>query len=451
MQILHYTLGFPPYARGGLTKYAIDLMAAQHRSGNKVGMLWPVQMKSGKRSNIIFCGKTGEIGSFKLINPLPLPQIYGIEDTGIFREERDVSRCAEFIEKFKPDVIHIHTLMGMPKELINLFSAKQIRTVYTTHDFFGICPKTILFFNHKNCANNAECIGCPECNCGALTKDKMMILQTGLYRRVKESSIVKMIRKSAKKSKLQSSDQDKTIDPNNKNIQDYMTLREYYISMLHDIKCIHFNSSYVYDVFKRFMTIGDYKILSITNAEISNNITLKTFEKDRKLRLCYVGAIADYKGISLLLEALDSIIQENSGAASLFELHVYGETIVERDYVVQHPPYKYTELKNVMANTDLLCIPRDVSFGFSVIEGMSYGVPVLISEEVGAKDLAQDTVTGLICECTVEGLKEKIIGVIHDREVLSQINQNLVNNFHVQTIDEHCLDVCKALYGGRNH
>lgn len=448
MQILHYALGFSPYARGGLTKYVVDLMAAQRRSGYEVGMLWPGQMKTGKESKIISCGKVEGINSYQLINPLPLSQIYGIENTKIFQENRDVSLCADFIENLNPDVIHIHTLMGMPKELIELLSIKQVRTVYTTHDFFGICPKTILFFNHQSCADNVDCLGCPECNYGALTKVKMMVLQSGLYRGIKESAIVKMIRKSAKKDKLQSSDKDKIVDPENKRISDYQTLRKYYISILQDIKCIHFNSSYVYEIFKRFMTIREYKILPITNAEISNNKILKKFETTKKLKLCYVGAIADYKGISLLLEALDSITQENSSIASSFELHVYGETVVEKDYVVQHLPYKYSELKNVMANIDLLCVPRDVSFGFSVIEGMSYGVPVLVSDEVGAKDLVQDTVTGLVCKCTVEGLKEKIIEVIYNREILSQINQNLINSFHVQTIDEHSIDACNVLYGG---
>ena len=28
MRVLHYTLGFPPYRSGGLTKYALDLMLA---------------------------------------------------------------------------------------------------------------------------------------------------------------------------------------------------------------------------------------------------------------------------------------------------------------------------------------------------------------------------------------------------------------------------------------
>ena len=41
MRILHYSLGFPPYRRGGLTKYCLDLMAAQEMQGNVVAMCWP--------------------------------------------------------------------------------------------------------------------------------------------------------------------------------------------------------------------------------------------------------------------------------------------------------------------------------------------------------------------------------------------------------------------------
>ena len=38
MRILHYSLGFPPYRRGGLTKYCLDLMAAQEMQGNVVAL-----------------------------------------------------------------------------------------------------------------------------------------------------------------------------------------------------------------------------------------------------------------------------------------------------------------------------------------------------------------------------------------------------------------------------
>ena len=44
MKILHYSLGFPPYRRGGLTKYCIDLMVTKRKLGHDVAMLWPGDM-----------------------------------------------------------------------------------------------------------------------------------------------------------------------------------------------------------------------------------------------------------------------------------------------------------------------------------------------------------------------------------------------------------------------
>ena len=44
MRILHYSLGFPPYRTGGLTKFCLDLMIEQKNEGDEVALLWPGQM-----------------------------------------------------------------------------------------------------------------------------------------------------------------------------------------------------------------------------------------------------------------------------------------------------------------------------------------------------------------------------------------------------------------------
>ena len=44
MRILHYSLGFPPYRSGGLTKFCLDLMIEQKNEGDEVALLWPGQM-----------------------------------------------------------------------------------------------------------------------------------------------------------------------------------------------------------------------------------------------------------------------------------------------------------------------------------------------------------------------------------------------------------------------
>ena len=44
-------------------------------------------------------------------------------------------------KKEKPDVIHIHTFMGLYAEFLEAAKQLQIKTVFTTHDYYAICPK----------------------------------------------------------------------------------------------------------------------------------------------------------------------------------------------------------------------------------------------------------------------------------------------------------------------
>ena len=72
-----------------------------------------------------------------------------------------------FYNEFKPDVLHLHTLMGIPEEAIRFFKEKGVRIVYTSHDYFGICPK-VNFINEKGTLcegpNAVRCAKCNECS-----------------------------------------------------------------------------------------------------------------------------------------------------------------------------------------------------------------------------------------------------------------------------------------------
>ena len=51
---------------------------------------------------------------------------------------KDIYRA--FLNEFKPDVIHVHTLQGFHKELFEAAKECSIRMVYTTHDYYPFCP-----------------------------------------------------------------------------------------------------------------------------------------------------------------------------------------------------------------------------------------------------------------------------------------------------------------------
>ncbi len=441
MRILHYSLGLPPYARGGLTKYAIDLIGAEQKLGYQVGLLWPGRMECEKGNPLIkSCSLSCGIENYEIINPLPLPQIYGIRDFVNYMISCDDKGYASFLQSYSPDVIHLHTLMGLHKEFLQVAHEMKIRLVFTSHDYFGICPKSTLFYNGETCDSNLDCINCWECCANALSIKKTMLLQSALYRKLKNSFLVIWLRRQKKKQLIDRTEM--ATSPSVEYCTDYLRLRKYYMDMFTYLDKIHFNSRYTRMLYHNYFNPKDEAVISITHKDICSRKKIKDTPLDI-VRFTYVGAIAEYKGFYVLLHAMDELF--DSGGTN-FELHVYSEVAINKEYVKVHQPYVYGELASVMEQTDMMIVPLDVSFGFTVLEALSYGVPVLTTCRVGASDLVEHETTGLIGEYSIEGLKKELIKVLKYPEMLRDFNRTIVKNTTIKQIDEHALEIIEQLY-----
>ncbi len=151
MNILHYTLGLPPARSGGLTKYATDLMIMQSERHN-VTLLYP-----GGYNPFIHSGKLirkssyGKILVYAIQNPVIVPLLYGISNPDkISDNHKHISRerLEHFFQEVHPDILHLHTMMGLPTEFLLFLKEKEVKVVYTSHDYFGLCPK-VNFINQK--------------------------------------------------------------------------------------------------------------------------------------------------------------------------------------------------------------------------------------------------------------------------------------------------------------
>lgn len=147
MRILHYALGFPPYRSGGLTKLCVDLMVQQAKEEHTVAMLWPGQMRFvnqevaiKKHENVKLSSQ--DILSFEVINPLPVSFDEGIADIAAFTKNVGAEVYRRLLDNFRPDVIHVHTLMGLHKSFLEAAKNKKIRLVFTAHDFFPYMPES---------------------------------------------------------------------------------------------------------------------------------------------------------------------------------------------------------------------------------------------------------------------------------------------------------------------
>ena len=170
MTILHYTLGFSPYRSGGLVKYAMDLMLAQKRLGCSVIALYPGGTSFTHRKCWVHQDKEyNGITTFELSNPMPVPLMSGVKDveSEMSSKKLDISSFLRMLDMVKPDVFHVHSLMGLPLEYLQEINNRGIRIVYTSHDYFGLCPKVNFINQCEEFCLGSSCERCEVCNANA--------------------------------------------------------------------------------------------------------------------------------------------------------------------------------------------------------------------------------------------------------------------------------------------
>ena len=443
MRILHYALGFPPYRTGGLTKYCMDLMRAQKAQGNEVGLLWPG--KIGIMNHKLAIKRKPDIEgihSFEVINPLPISLDEGILDIEAFMVSCDKEVYVNFLKTYAPDAIHLHTLMGLHRELVNVAQELNIRTVFTTHDYFGICPKVTLY-NKSICDDDHDCKDCIVCNQTALSKKKIILMQSFLYRIIKNTFLVKLLRRKHRNHFYSNTTMENCsqaipkIEVENL-AAEYRRLRKFYTDILETIDVIHFNSTISEMVYQRYIVPKSGRIISITHGGIADHRKKKDFDHE-KLRIAYLAPAKPYKGFNMLKQALDELWADGH---KNFILNIYNLPNQISPYMQIQDGYQYSELGEIFDKTDLLVAPSMwyETFGFTVLEATSYGVPVLVNENVGAKDLLPE-------QLCVKNLKEVLdLFLRQKRDVLSVINQQIISHVPIKLMTEHVNEITELYY-----
>lgn len=425
MKILHYALGFPPYRSGGLTKFCTDLMSQQLKENHEVALLWPGTIGFG-HINVRECGLVNNVRSFELVNPLPVPLTEGIAVPSQYMRPTDENRFLRFLEKFQPDVIHIHTLMGLPAEFVSAAKKCRIHLVFTTHDFFPICSKVTMYRNQAICPAKEDCSNCSSCNAGALPIWKIAILQSPLYRSLKNASFIRTLRRRhidnynrAEQEKAVNALQSYTAATD-----DYRKLRKYYASMLSQMDCIHYNSELTRAVYTKNMPLNvPGETICITHSDICDNRKKKIFGD--KIRLSYLGPPGGGKGFFLLRAALDELWNIRQD----FTLNVYFQADEVPPYMIIHKRYDYSQLESIFEETDLLIAPSIwyETFGYTVLEALSFGTPVLVSGSVGGRDVIPSGCGIVLEEITAEAITKVLLELKVSE--LRKMNENILKSF----------------------
>lgn len=168
------------------------------------------------------------------------------------------------------------------------------------------------------------------------------------------------------------------------------------------------------------------KVVSISHKDIYDHRQERIHRKENSsiLRFGYLGPVDVYKGFHALKDTLD-FLKENG--YENWHLNVYGdfindpETYSPKNYTF-HGRYEYSQLKEMFNGIDLLIIPSvwKETFGFIGLEAQSYGVPIMLSENVGFKDLIEDGETGFIYKVNGNDLANKLSLILDNPSVLEK-------------------------------
>lgn len=382
MRILHYTIGFSPERSGGLSRYSTDLMKEQARQGNNVFALYPGRVNIFKRKSYFKQTKRSNLPSvtiFEIINSLPLPLFGGIKNPEDFMGKVDNNFYKDFFNKINPDVIHVHTLMGLHKEFFEAAKEKDLRIVFTSHDYFGLSPVPDFYLNGKSWDNDNTNEFWNECAENAMPTNKLRVFQLSYYPKIRE--VVNRIKGSREGQLFRV-----TTDLGNRTTSnlDFSGLKKYYQSIFRMIDKFHFNSDIAKSVFSRNLTFLEEKqteVISITNDSIENHCDTK---KNQFIKtIAYIGPYQENKGF------LDFLKFAEKYKDSEYSFQIYGgsSSYSVPSWITNNGRYSDSDRKKIFCSIDLLLVPSrwKETFGFLTLEALSYGTPVMVSENVGSK------------------------------------------------------------------
>lgn len=426
MRILHYYLGW--HRQGGMNRYAVDLAQIQVRSGHTVFGLYPAgrlfrSAHPSIRSSRLHQG----IPHFELSGGVPIPLLEGIRDPQMILgagKRLPHDEVCRFCDLLNIDLLHIHTWMGFPVELLDELQLRKVKIIFTAHDYFGICPKVNFINQCGQLCSGPENTSCTVCNSSAPAES---------YLQIRNITWLMSLRKVLNPGlRLFSRIRHAVPPPVCSCDKDYMRLLQYYRDLFLRCDKIHFNSRITEGIFRRFIPEIRGKVLPISHCGIIDRRKIRQ-RKPGKLRLFMLGGESPYKGFPVLREVLDSLRREN---LTNWELNVWGTSRTGGAADIRFcGNFRSSCEEKILEDADLVIVPSICyeTFGFIIPEALSMGIPVLCSDTVGAQMLVEPE---MVYHGT-DGLRTRLNQILTCPEILNEVNQRICRTGLVPTMEEH--------------
>jgi glycosyltransferase involved in cell wall biosynthesis len=154
MRVLHVGWGFRPWRDGGLIAYVEDVMAGQAARGHDVAYFFAGRYLPGDRPPHLRRWERDGVTMLELFNGRVIPGV----DAGTLDPDLELDEPAaeaafrRALDLFRPDVVHVQELMGLPSSLLTIPREQGIPVVLSLQDYHLLCPTLKLFdAEGRNC------------------------------------------------------------------------------------------------------------------------------------------------------------------------------------------------------------------------------------------------------------------------------------------------------------
>jgi len=396
MKTLHVTNRIYPEFNGGNEIHIYDLCHELARAGEKTVIF--TQVGDPKAETITTSTKRdGKQKIYSLILP-PLTTKVRLMRSILTKEYRLVRFFLEILEKEKPDIVHFHHLIDLSPLLLIICRLRGIPHLLDLNDYWFICPGTYLLCRGeiKKCA-------------GSCVWEQPKSIKEVVLAKTKQKSLM--------------------------HLYGYLKVifhRVFWNLILnHSETTLIAVSNRVREIHEKYHLHGNGIVVKYNGIKVEKPLARKINQK--QLRVGYIGALIEAKGVRVLIAAFRKL-KRNNTRLTLFGPDGFGgnkiEGMIGDDPRIKiAPAFDHQELPNILSNLDLLVIPSTCEEAFSLVlsEGLAAHLPLIVSNIGGMPERIIDKVNGFLVQPgSTTDLTRKLDYVLgHYQGVASKLDYSL--------------------------
>lgn len=359
MRVLHVVHQFPPHFLGGTELYTPAAAQGMAERGHEVAVF--TRSRGQGRGLATDC--EGGLTVFRAWegDPSPAARYAASFESGYLLAGFD-----QVMAEFRPDVVHVQHLMGLPLAILARLRRARLPYVVTLHDYWWVCANALLVTNYSEqiCAGPRGYINCTRC---AVARGGA---QAALIAPALWGSLV--WRGAALRRGLA------------------------------DASALLAATRFVADWYAAHGAPAERLRILPLGVDRPENLTRTRCSPSLPLQFVYIGSLAWLKGVHIALEAV-------TGLEGALDLWVAGDPPTDLAYrerlVASAGSHVHfmgrldrAGVWRLLANADVLLAPSlsYETYCYSVHEALAAGVPVIASNLGVLAEVVQDGVNGLL-------------------------------------------------------